>query len=177
MDELKPMNIRIAVEDESSLYNQFSPEAEFSGALKEHIRSKTAVKDEHQSIYLTVMSQVPLDEERFRSAVSNWIRDEKVVFRKRIKDLIYKLAVHLITGSVLIILSLLLQERFEMLKYSLLPIMASFGLGNAVGIILEELPNSGRMKFLLKEMEQYSVITFEYGSGQNPEESTKPGTE
>ncbi len=84
---------------------------------------------------------------------------------------------HLFTGSVLIILSLLLQERFEMLKYSLLPIMASFALGNAVGIMLEELPNNGRMKFLIKEMEQYSLTTFEYGNGRDPEESTKPDTE
>ena len=117
------------------------------------------------------------NEERFRPAVSNWIKDEKAVFRKRIKDLLHKLAVHLFTGSVLIILSLLLQERFEMLKYSLLPIMASFGLGNAVGIMLEEPPKSGRMKFLIKEMEQYSLTTFEYGHGRDPEESTKPDTE
>jgi hypothetical protein len=85
MDNAEQKNIRLVVDDEPKLYTPLSPEDEFNEPVKAYIRSKIAGKDDCQSISLTVMSRDLLNEEKFRSAVSNWIRDEKAVFRKRIK--------------------------------------------------------------------------------------------
>ncbi len=53
------------------------PAPEFGMFVKSYIRSKISVTGKLKRISLTVLSEKPLDEERFRSAVSNWIQDEK----------------------------------------------------------------------------------------------------
>lgn len=153
--------IWLVVDDEQTLYTTYSPENEFSESVKQYIRSKIATKDARHSISLTVMSRDPLDEERFRDAVSNWVRDEKAIFRKTRKDLIRMLVERLILGSTLILLSLGLQSKFEVLKYSLIPVMSSLALSKAASILILELPTNARYKKLLKDMEEGSVITFE----------------
>ena len=69
MHQVEQANIILVVEGEKSLYTNFSPEAEFDHNVKEYIKSKIA-GNEDKSIRLTVVSQDPLDEEKFRSAVS-----------------------------------------------------------------------------------------------------------
>ena len=70
MHHVEQMNIILVVEDEKSLYTNFSPEAEFDHDVKEYIKSKIAGEEDNKSVQLTVVSQAPLDEEKFRSAVS-----------------------------------------------------------------------------------------------------------
>jgi hypothetical protein len=84
---------------------------------------------------------------------------------------------HLILGSVLIIVSLALEKHFTLMKYSLIPILASFALGKAAGILIKELPENGITKAVINTMEHNSMITFEYGGGQSPEDGRKPDTE
>lgn len=163
MGNAEQINIRLVVDDEQKLYTPFSPENEFSEAVKQYIRSKIATKDTRHSISLTVMSRNPLDEERFRSAVSNWVRDEKAIFRKTRKELIRMLIERLALGSVLILLSMALQKQFEVLKYSLIPVMSSLALSKAASILILELPTNAKYKKLLKDMEKNSATTFEYG--------------
>lgn len=86
MHHVEQMNIILVVEDEKSLYTNFSPEAEFDHDVKEYIKSKIAGEEDNKSVQLTVVSQDPLDEEKFRSAVSNWISDEKKVLRQSEKN-------------------------------------------------------------------------------------------
>ena len=166
MDRKEPINIRLVVEDESSLYQHFSPEDEFSESVKGYIRSKLICKDDHQSIALTVMSRDPLNEERFRSAVSNWLREEKAIYRKKEKDLIHMLVVDIILATVLVTLSLALQRLAPVVRYSVLPVLASLALSSAARSMLRELPMNTRLKALITEMEQNSRITFEYDDGQ-----------
>ena len=170
MDQTEQKKITLVVEDEQALYTKFSPEHEFNESVKSYIRSKTAGKGDHQSISLTVISREPLDENRFRSAVSNWVRDEKVVFGKVEKDMIRTLIGLLVFGSVMIVLSLALQQRFELLKYSLIPILGSLALSKAAGILVLKMPVSAANKKLISEMEETSVITFEYGYVRNTKE-------
>ena len=77
MDHKEQVNITLIVNDEKSLYSTFSPEPEFSDKVQMYIKSKAAVEDMEHSINLHVLSRVPLDEDRFRTAVSNWIRQER----------------------------------------------------------------------------------------------------
>ena len=160
-------NIWLVVDDEQALYTPFSPENEFSEAAKQYIRSKIATKDIRHSISLTVMSRDPLNKERFRSAVSNWVRDEKAIFQKTRKELIRMLVERLILGSALILLSLALQKQFEVLKYSLIPVMSSLALSKAAGVLILDLPTNARYIKLLKVIEENSATTFEYGYAQN----------
>ena len=166
MEQSEQRNVILAVEDEQSLYSKFSPEDEFNEAVKGYIRSKVTGKDSDHSVNLTVRSNEPISEERFRSAVSNWIRDEKAMFRKQERETIRTLIGSLIFGSIMIIISIALQQRYEVLKYSLIPIMGSLALSNAAKILAVELPTNTARKRLFREMETNSKIIFEYGQDQ-----------
>ena len=167
MDNIKQNDIRLVVSDEKTLYTPFDPEPEFNSSVKEYIRSKAAVENTGQNINLTVISRQPLDEERFRTAVSNWIIEEKALFRKKENETIRMLVGMLIIGSLFFILSLALQKRFEVLKYSLLPILGSLALSKAAGILLLDMPTVRAQRWMLGEMEKQSVITFEYVHEEN----------
>ena len=165
MDQSEQMNIVLVVDDEESLYNRFNPEAVLSEAVKAYIRSKFVGKTGRQNIGLTVWSSCTLNEEKFRSAVSSWVRDEKEIFRQKEKELLRTLLALLFVGSALIILSLRLEKQFEVLQYSLIPVLGSFSLGRCAGILVMELPTARRNKNLSGEMEGKSFITFEYDPG------------
>ena len=172
MDKAEKKNIRLVVDDEQALYSAFSPDNEFDEPVKRYIRSKIVGKGLHQSISLTVISREPLNEERFLSAVSNWVSDERALFLERRRNMLRMQVILLTVGSILFILSLFLQNRYELLKYSLVPIFGSLCLSKAAGIILLDMPTNIAYKKLLDEMEQNSLTTFEYGYDRN----TKDGT-
>ena len=174
MERIQPMNLRLVVKNESSLYDPFSPGEDFSDALRKYIRTKIVGKDDHQTINMTVTSRTPLNEERFRSAVANWITDEKGAFRKMQKEMLRLLVVYLVLGSLLIILRVMLEPFSKDLQYTILPILASFSLGRAAAIMIVDLPRNSRYKKLINEMEQNCVITFVYGCEQNTEKSMQP---
>ena len=140
MDHAEQQNIRMVVDDEQTLYSTFSPEDEFNESVKSYIRSKAANMDHTKSISLTVIAKEPMDEERFRAAVSSWIRDEKALFRKKQKENVRLLIGSLIFGTILILLSIFIEKQYDVAKYSLLPIMASLALGKAAGILVTDLP-------------------------------------
>jgi hypothetical protein len=68
----------------------------------------------------------------------------------------------LLFGSVLIVFSIKLQQKYELAKYSLVPIMASLGLSRAAGILVIDLPILSAKLKLLKKVESESMVTFEY---------------
>ena len=103
-----------------------------------------------------------IDEERFRSAVSNWIRDEKESFNKREKETRISLIGGLVFGSLLLILSIVMEQRVEVLKYSLLPIMGSLALSKAASVLVVDVPTIRVERWFFTEIEKNSVITFEY---------------
>ncbi len=163
MDSAKDMNIRLVVDDEESLYTKYSPDNEFDEAVKGYIRAKALTKGEHQSISLTVISKEPIDEDRFRAAVSDWIADERAVFQKIQRDTIRMMIGMLVLGSVMVILSLVLEQHFEVLKHSLIPIFGALALSKAAESMIITLPVNNANKRLLNEMGEHRRINFEYG--------------
>ena len=159
--------IRLVVNNEQTLYSTFSPEDEFDDSVKSYIRSKIRGMDHSKSFSMTVISREPIDEEKFRSAMSNWGKEEQALLRMEYKDTIRMLIGTLVIGSVLFLLNLPLQERFEVLQYSLIPIIAALALGRAAGILAIDLPTYGVKKRLINEMSKNSLITFEYSHGKN----------
>ena len=164
MDSKKRTKITIKADDENSLYSSFSPEPEFSYEVQFYIKTKAEGEDTGNIIDLHVVSQEPVDEDRFRTAASNFFRQEKAMLRIKEKETMRMLIGSLVIGSVLIVLSIVLEQRFEVVTYSLLPIMASLALGNAAGILLVDMPTVRAEKWMLNEMEKNSRIIFEYGS-------------
>jgi hypothetical protein len=160
MKQREPMNIRLVVDDEQTLYSPFSPEAEFNEPVQKYLRGKLAGMDYHQSISLTVISREPINEDRFRSAVSDWINDEKAMFRKNEKDNLHLLIALLVFGSILITLSVALEKRFEILQYTLFPIMGTLALSKAAGKLLIDMPISVAKKRILDQLEKNNIITF-----------------
>lgn len=163
MAKREPKSIQLIVDDEEALYSQFSPEDEFGESVKAYVRSKATDKTRHQGISMTVVSQKPIDENRFRSAVSNWIKDERAMFKRTEKETLITLFGSLAFGSLMIVLSVMLGQQYEVLQYSLIPIMGSLALGKAASILVMTLPITSANKTLLEEMEDTSTITFRYG--------------
>jgi hypothetical protein len=155
--------ITLVVDDEQYLYLPFSPEPEFSNSVKSYIRSKASVDNHRENIHLRVVSQEPLDEERFRTAMSNWGKDEKAVMDVEMKDTMRMLIGTLIFGTIMILLSLMTEARFEVAKYSLMPIIGSLALGKAAEILVFSFPTFGVKKRLITEMGKGTSVTFEYG--------------
>ena len=164
MDQTERTKITIIVNDEDTLYSSFSPEPEFSDKVQLYIKSKAAVEDMEHSINLHVLSRVPLDEDRFRTAVSNWIRQERALFRKIEKETIRMLIGLLVFGSIFIILSLALEKRIGVLKYTLIPILGSLALSRATGILIVDMPTIKAQRWMLNGLEKNNMITFEYDS-------------
>ena len=164
MEQTEQTNITLIVNDEETLYSSFSPEPEFSDRVQMYIRSKAAVEELKQSINLHAISQEPLDEDRFRAAVSSFIRQERALFRKIEKDTIRMFIGLLVVGSIFLVVSLALQQRFEVLKYSLLPIMGSLALSKATGILLIDMPTIKAQRWMLNKLGKKNLITFEYDS-------------
>lgn len=162
MENTERKVVRLVVEDESHLYSAFSPEAEFSEPVKAYIRSKLSGEGHQRNVDITVMAREQLDEERFRTAVSNWIKAEWAVFRKKEKEIMIKLIGSLVFGSILIILSIAGQKQYEVLRYSLLPIMGSLALGTAARILIMEMPAIRIERWFFKKVAEDSVIRFEY---------------
>ena len=164
MKQTEQNNVRLIVKDEQDLYTPFNPEAEFSYSVQEYLRSKIGKiyrLDYSHGIILTVISQEPINEVKFRSAQANWISDEKALFRIKEKATCRLLITLLVTGSILLMLSMSLVKRIDVLQYSLLPIMASLALSKATGMLLIDIPISNAKKHLLNQMEKNSVIVFE----------------
>ncbi len=148
------MNIRLLVSDEKTLYMPFNPEAELSENVKKYIKSKAVTAEAGQSFSLNVISQVVLDEERFRAAVSNWIKEEKALYRRKEKETLHTFVAMLIVGSLLFLLSHTLQQQFEVMKYTLLPILGSLALSKAAGILILDIPVARAERWMLDEAEK-----------------------
>ena len=155
-------NIRLVVDDEQSLYSPFSPEDEFSDSVKGYIRSKMITGGFKRYAGLTVISRKPIDEDRFRLAITNWVRDEKEVFKSDRKETLRLMIAMLIFGSLLVVFNIKLQQKFEVARYSLVPIMGSLSLSRATGILIVDLPILSSKIKALNRMEKGSVVTFEY---------------
>ena len=68
----------------------------------------------------------------------------------------------LVFGSVMIVVSLALVNRFDLLKYSLLPILGSLALSRAVRIMIIEMPVIRAQRWMINEMEKNNMISFKY---------------
>ena len=165
MEQTEKNNIRIAVEEETDLYSPFSPEPEFSTQAQTYLRSKMARiygLDFPNGIILTVIARKPVNEEKFRSAAANWITQEKEVFRISEKENRRLFTALLLFGSIMVMLSLALVKRFELLQHTLLPIMGSLALSKATGMLLFDFPENKAKRKILDQMEKKNVIVFEY---------------
>ena len=161
-DHKEPKNIRIVVEDEEALYTKLSPEDEFNDSVKSYIRAKISGRGFNSYTGLTVISRKPIDEDRFRSAVSNWVRDEEDVFKSDRYEKVCLLIGLLLFGSVLVVFNITLQQKYEVARYSLVPIMGSLSLSRATGYLIIDLPIISSKIKALNRMEKGSVVTFEY---------------
>ena len=161
MSEKEIKDIRIIVENENSLYVPYSPESEFNEGLKSYIRSKVAELSSGSGIRLVVISPTAMDEEKFKTAIRNWTRDQKAVFAREDKITSRTLISLLVFASFFIILSMYLSKYDNVFSYTIIPVLGSVALGRAAGMFISEMPVSKGKKHYLKEVEKNSTIVFE----------------
>ncbi len=162
MDNTERVDVRVAVDDERQLYTPFSTEDEFSESFKRFVRTKMAGGKDSKGYTMTVVAKQPLDEERFRKAMTNWTRDERTALMTNERNTLRMLVGLLIFGSIMFVLSLSLVKQNAVLQYSLLPIIGSLSLSKAAGILVIDIPTIRAKKWIIKEMESNNLITFEY---------------
>lgn len=172
MEHTNPTNINIYVDDENSLYSKFSPN-DFDNPAKNFIKSKISVQKNIENLSLTVISKKPINEERFRAAVSNWIDDEKSLFKADQQNQIFTLLALLAFGSLMIILSISMEQHNSSIKYSLLPIIGSLSLSKAANIIILDLPAIRAKKWVANKMEEKNAISFIYDNGGMKEDPSQ----
>ncbi len=161
--------ITLVVKQEKDLYSVFSPDDEFHEYVKSYIRSKMMLNGYKKNTRLNVIFDEPLDKEKFRSAASNWARDEKALFKRNEKKTYLTLASLLAFGSLMILLTLFLQKSITELQYSIIPIMGSLSLSRAAGILILDMPTIRARRYIIGQMEKESTITFELrSSGSEP---------
>lgn len=163
-DHKEKKNISIVVENEQELYTLLSPEDEFNDSVKSYIRSKITGGGMKRYVGLTVISRTPIDEDRFRSAVAHWARDEKEALGSDRKEKLRLLIGLLVFGSILVVFSIKLQQKYEVARYSLVPIMGSLSLSRATGILIIDLPILSSQIKAFNRVERGSEVTFEYRS-------------
>jgi len=117
---------------------------------------------------LTVISSSPLDEERFRSAIANWIKDEKTLFIRKEKQSVQLPSAMFIIGASIIILITLLRQFIELLTYAVILIIGTAVLGRGVTNWYEHTLGIKAKKWLLSELNKTNVIVF-----QNDERNSK----
>ena len=161
-DHNEQQYIRLVVDDEPSLYSTFSPEDEFSDSVKGYIRSKMTVGGFKRYAGLKVISREPIDEDRFRLAITNWVREEKELFKSDRRETLRLMIGMLVFGSLLVVFNIKLQQKYEVARYSLVPIMGSLSLSRATGILIIDLPIISSKIKALNRMEKGSMVTFEY---------------
>lgn len=165
MIDLKETNfVEIVVNDENDLYTPLSPDNEFDQGVRSYIKSKIALLGYDTNIGLRVISRDPLDEERFRSAVKNWIRDEKISMRQESRESNRIMFGMLVVASVFIILSLVLSKYISVLSYTIIPVLGSVALGRAAGIFITEMPINKAKQKMADELEMNSPVVFEQRS-------------
>ena len=155
-------NVKLVVKDEQELYTSFSPEEEFTDSVKKYIQSKITGRGFNGFVGLTVISGKPINEDRFKLAVKNWVRDENEKFRRDRKDTIRLMIGLLLFGSALVIFNIKLQDKYELARYSLVPIMGSLSMSRATGLLIIDLPILTSKIKVLNRIEEGSVVTFEY---------------
>ena len=166
MDQRNYKDIKLIVSNEESLYLPFSDGDEFSFSVRDYIKTKYTSAEVGDLLRLTVVSSAPIDEDRFRSAVANWVQEEKLKFRQEEKTTNRMLIGFLVIASLFIILSLQLEKRVEALSYTIIPVLGSVALGRAAGICLTDLPINRAKRQMINDMENNSPIIFEL---QEPE--------
>ena len=161
MSEKEIKDIRIIVENENSLYVPYSPESEFNEGIKSYIRSKVAEESSGSGIRLIVMSSSPINEEKFKTANRNWIRDQKAIFAREDKISTRTLLALLVFASLFIILSMYLSKYDNVFSYTIIPVLGSVALGRAAGMFITELPVSKGKKYYMDMVEKNSTVVFE----------------
>lgn len=154
--------IRILAEDEQSLYTPLSPDDEFSEPVKTYIRSKLLGYNLKHQLKLTVISSSPLDEEKFKSATANWVKDEKAVFDRKERYSTILPTVMFIIGGLVVVLMSLLRKYFDPIEYAVIVIIGTAVMGRGVTNWYEHVPAIRTRKWLTNEIEKTSTIVFEY---------------
>ena len=160
MSEKEIKDITIIVDNENSLYVPYSPESIFSEGLKSYIRSKTIEANSGNGIRLIVMAPFAMDEEKFRTAVKSWVREEKALFTREEKITTRILVSMLVVASLFIILSMYLAKYSNVFSSTIIPVLGSVALGRAAGICVMDVPVNRAKKHFLKEVEENSTVVF-----------------
>ncbi len=155
MDQHASDTVTLIVRDEDSLYTPFSPDGEFSDSVKRYIVSKVSPANHDYAIRMRVISSVPLDEERFREAVRSWVSAEKKAFSQESKVSRRMLIGMLAVASAFIFLSIFMQTRIEVLKYTIIPVLGSVALGNrAKRQMIDQIEQNSTIEFIVKDTPQ-----------------------
>ena len=145
--------IRLKVENEDELYNSFDPlEDRISEDVKLYIADRISRKSIGQDIELHIISEEPIDEDRFHNALQGWISEEKAgIIADRRKNTIQQLWL-LSIGVVFIAISAMLESQVSVIWFTVLSTIGAFSVWEAANIWIVENPKLRLRKRMIRRI-------------------------
>ena len=154
--------IKLRVQSEEWLYQTLDPEeACFTDEIRSYIYGKMVRQIKQKDHEIIVQSPEQLNEEKFLSAVRQWIRDDKESMRtERKKDMVMQTYFGLL-GIGFLLLEIILEGKASIVWQTVISAVSGFSLWEVVNIWIFQFPVLRLRKKVLEKITKKTKIRFE----------------
>ena len=154
-------NVTLQVDNEQNLYNSLSPEPEFTIGVIAYVKSRIIGKDVLGDVRITVVSEKPIDEEKFRIAAGNWVQRERELLQQENKRLSFIQALMLGLSVLFLLVHVMLESVLGDMPYDFFATIGTFCMGQTVAILVTEIPKNRIKKSFLRLIAGEYELVFE----------------
>lgn len=154
-------SITLNVESEEELYNSLDPQQNLlADNVKAYVYDKLQARDQPDGVELCVCSKVPIDEERFKSAIDRLIEEEnRSIHASRKRNRIQQ-ALMFGAGVLFIALSLALQPVVNVVWFTVLSTIGAFSMWEAASIWIVRGPQLRLREFIVSRLSKQLTYRF-----------------
>ena len=170
-------DIQLHFGDKTPVFEPLNPNPEFHKEVKRYLALQFLDEDYGKDIRLTVTYSASLDEERFRTALSNWFWRRGWDLEREQRRNGYEQISRLAVGILLTFACVALQQYEDEIGYKILSIVTSFSLSRVVSIWLSTMPTNQIQRGVNRYIAQHTIIVFRHQDEKNvggEEQTEKP---
>ena len=143
--------IKLDIEKESDLYCPYNSDHELSSDIGEYYLSKVKERGIKDSIVIRISSLEPLDEERVRNSIGNWLRSADNEYKREARENRIRQIAYFAVGLVFIVISLVLDNYMKTLMFTIFSTIGSLAISESALIWLEENPKIALVRKLAEK--------------------------
>ncbi|MBQ6494020.1 MAG: hypothetical protein IJI92_09185 [Erysipelotrichaceae bacterium] len=140
--------VNLKIEKESDLYCPYNDDHELNSEVAEYLLSKVRGNNIREEIMIRIFSKEPLDQERVRRSIGEWIRNAEQQYKEESKSDRNKLLIYFLVGLFFVALSLVLDSYIDNLMFTILSTIGSLAISESALIWLEENPTVRILRLL-----------------------------